>query len=100
MLWSLALLVLAWTAGIELVTCVGRFGFGLRSKDWASRYRPFTLGVRVHHAYFAALVLPAALLAPVEIGLRDVLVAAAAGLVLSDLLHHFVVLPVLTGEIE
>lgn len=100
MVWTAAVLVLVWTAGFELLTCVGRFGLGLRSKVWANRCKPYTLGIRVHHAYFAALVLPAALLMPMEAWIRDVLIAAAAGLVLSDLLHHFVVLPILTGEFE
>jgi len=100
MTWTMAALVLAWTAGFELVTCVGRFGFGLRSRIWVDRYRPYTLGVRVHHAYFAAPVLPAALLVPMEGWLQAQFIAAAAGLVLSDLLHHFVVLPVLTGEMD
>ncbi len=100
MAWTAAALVLGWTAGFELLTCVCRFGFGLRSKVYAERYRRYTLGVRVHHAYFAALVLPAALMVPMEAWLQRALVAAALGLVLSDLLHHFVVLPILTGEFE
>jgi hypothetical protein len=100
MLWTLAALAVAWTVGFELLTCVFRFGIGLRSKVYANRYRRYTLGIRVHHAYFAAVVLPAAYGVPMEPWMRDILVAAAAGLVLSDLVHHFVVLPILTGEFE
>jgi len=97
---TVAALVLGWTAGFELITCIGRFGFGLRSKGWAERCRPYTLGLRVHHAYFAVPVFPVALLASPEPWLQRTLVAAALGLVLSDLLHHFVVLPLFTGEFE
>jgi hypothetical protein len=100
MFWTLVGLAAAWTVGFELLTCLFRFGLGLRSKVYANRYRRFTLGIRIHHAYFAAAVLPAAYAVPMEGWLRDILAAAAAGLVFSDLLHHFVVLPILTGEFE
>lgn len=100
MFWTLAALAAAWTAGFELLTCLFRFGLGLRSKVYANRYRRFTLGIRIHHAYFAAAVVPLALGVPMEAWLRDVLLAASAGLVFSDLLHHFVVLPIVTGEFD
>ncbi len=96
--WTLVALAAGWTLVFEALTCAGRFGLGLRSRVYAGLYLRYTFGVRVHHAYFAAPLLPAALLTPLEAGAREFAVAVALGLVFSDLLHHFIVLPLLTGE--
>jgi len=42
--------ILLLTAVIEIITCVGRFGFKLRSRD-------FKWPVRIHHGYFGIVIL-------------------------------------------
>lgn len=81
--------VLAWSlivaALIELVTVVFRFGLhreANRDARWLSRV---THGYRVHHGY---------------VGVLFILLGLGTGLLLSDLLHHFVVLWLLTRKHE
>ncbi len=96
--------LLLWTAGatlaFEAITCLGRFGFGFRSREIAPLYKRCTFGVRIHHGYVGAAAVPPTFLVGMEPALQVALGAAAGGLILSDLLHHFVVLPILTGEFD
>jgi hypothetical protein len=90
------------TALIEVVTVVLRFGLGLEaSRDTASSVGRLTGGIRVHHGYFgllAILVAIALLRRWPPVG-RWLLVVGAA-LVLSDLVHHFLVLWPIVGSPE
>ena len=92
--------VLAWTALFEVVTLVLRFGFSLEStRDTASTVGVLTAGLRVHHSYLGMLLLPAAAWLPRRAtGLERKLAGIAGGLVCSDLVHHFLVLWLLTGS--
>ncbi len=76
------------TVIIELVTCIGRFIFKLRSRDvkWP---------VRIHHGYVGIVVLLAWFFTPYEW-----LLIIGTSLLLSDALHHFVVLPLTVGRTE
>jgi hypothetical protein len=82
----------ALTLGIELLCCLFRFVFRMRSREIQARW----LGVRIHHGYTGVALFPALFFLPsmwaAWIG------AVAVALVLSDLLHHFVVLPLATGQ--
>ncbi len=89
---------------LELLTCMGRFVIGFSVKEHESAVTALTFGVRIHHGYT---------------GLAFVIVAAAVGrftkcprkhlrkvsifgvaLVVSDFIHHFIVLYLVTGSTE
>ena len=98
--------VLRWGAVgaliFEALTVLLRFGFGLRSTtDTPQVVRAISFGVRVHHGYIGAALIVAAL----ALGRRHARTArwaAVAGiaLLLSDLVHHFVILWAVTGSPE
>lgn len=80
------------TAAIELLCCLFRFGFGFRAREIQRRW----IGIRLHHGYLAAPLLAALPFSPAP--WLGWIVASAAALVVSDLLHHLVVLPWRTGQ--
>lgn len=86
---------LAGAALCEIVACVGRFGAGVRSADVIT---PLTLGVRIHHGYVGAALLVLALVLPPK--WRYASAAIGLALVVSDLIHHFVVLPLALGSFD
>jgi len=100
MLTTFLLVTLASTAAFELFTCLGRFLFGLRSREIAPRYKRFTLGVRIHHGYVGAAAVPPVFIVGMDVFSQILVGAVAAGLILSDLVHHFVVLPLTTGKCD
>ena len=98
--------VLVWgavgAAAFEAVTLLLRFGFDLRGvRDTPRFLRALTFGVRVHHGLIGAalIVIALALNHRYATFARWVGVAGIA-LVLSDLVHHFLVLWPLTGSPE
>ncbi|MDP6467037.1 MAG: hypothetical protein QF918_04835 [Pirellulaceae bacterium] len=93
--WSLAL-----TFIIELVTVVLRFGLQLDStRDTASTIGRLTFGIRIHHGYCGlALMLAACFLISRFPRLARWGLIIGLALVLSDLIHHFLVLWPLTGS--
>lgn len=97
---SLILLTLATTVAFEVFTCAARFFLGLRSREIAPRYKRYTLGVRIHHGYVGAVAVPPSFLVSSDPVFSPMLMAVAAGLILSDLVHHFLVLPLTTGEFD
>ena len=98
---TLLWLTLGTTALFEIVTCIFRFGFKMRSREIAPRFKKYTLGMRIHHGYVGAVMIPPTLLlVPEGSFLALGLLAFGAGLILSDLLHHFVVLPIFTGRMD
>jgi hypothetical protein len=81
----------------EAITCALRFGLGLQSTRDTSTLARFTFGLRIHHGYAGvALLIGCAFLKPSR--LRDGLIIAGIGLAASDLVHHFVVLWLVTGD--
>ena len=93
--WTLVLTIV-----FEIITCVLRFGMGLEStRDTASTIGRLTLGLRIHHSYVGVAMLPIALF------IRDrwpriaeATIVIGLALVLSDLIHHFLVLYPITGS--
>jgi len=84
---------------IELVTVGIRFGLGLNAPESTSWLAAYTFGYRLHHGYPGLLALVVA--ACLGRGLaRNLLIVAGLGLFLSDILHHFVVLQLVTGNHE
>ncbi len=85
LLWILGL-----TLAFEGVTCLFRFGFGLQSTRDTTWLARFTFGIRIHHGYTGVLLVVVALCGDgtwCQWALR-----VGAALVLSDLIHHFLVL--------
>ncbi len=92
LLWIIGLTLL-----LELVTCVLRFVAGLRAArdtGWLARY---TLGFRIHHGYVGLLAIAVGACLIEQGRWRDLLLIAGCSLLLSDLIHHFVVLWITEG---
>ena len=84
---------------IELITAVFRFGLGLESNQDTRFLAQWTLGWRIHHGYFGLIGLVLCCLVPTG-RRRTVLLIISIGLVVSDFMHHFLVLWLLTGSPE
>jgi hypothetical protein len=82
---------------IELLTMALRFGLHLEStRDTAGTIGTLTFGLRIHHGYIGLFLIPLAWCFP--LGLRHLLWIVAIGLIMSDLMHHFLVLWPITGS--
>lgn len=87
------------TAIFEGITIAGRLLSGGSASDWIEAAQP-PLWLRVHHMFWAIPVAAfAAALGNRLPRLSRALEAIAVGLIASDLLHHFVVLPLWVGNI-
>ena len=87
------------TVAIELVTCFLRFGFGLEAMRDTGALGAWTFGLRIHHGYLGAALVILGLLLARGFVLRWMLIIGGA-LVLSDLIHHFLVLWPIKGSPE
>ena len=91
-----------WAILIECMTVFGRFGFHLESQQSTAFLAHFTHGLRIHHGYIGVLLLllvVAGLLRRRRATARLSIVVGVA-LVLSDAVHHFLVLLPVTGSPE
>lgn len=88
---------LALAAVLEAVTCAMRFGAGLESTRDTGFLARLTLGLRVHHGYLGVVLLAVAPGLPTLRG-RHAARVLGIGLLVSDLVHHFLVLWPLTGS--
>jgi hypothetical protein len=97
---ELVVYTLLLTVLVEGVTVLLRFGAGLRAPEvTASTVGRLTCGIRLHHGYFGiAVLLAAAVLARRRPAEARWLLAIGAALLLSDLVHHFLVLWPVTGS--
>ena len=93
--WCLAL-----TIGIELFTCLLRFGFSLESQKDTAWMAPFTFGYRDHHGYWGILLAVIAAFGWRRRTIRNALLIVGGALFLSDMIHHFLVLWPVTGSPE
>ena len=90
--WCLVL-----TGAIEAITCLLRFLLRLEATRDTGFLRVMTFGLRIHHCYLGlAAVLVGAVFASGDALSWLVIVGSAC--VLSDLVHHFVVLQLVVGE--
>ena len=91
---------LIWAVLFEILTCVLRFGFSLEStRDTASTIGQLTLGIRIHHSYIGIACIAAAFWLEPRFPRSSVhLLAVGIGLFVSDMIHHFVVLWIITGN--
>jgi hypothetical protein len=83
---------------IEMLTCILRFGIKLQSTRDTTFIGRFTFGYRVHHGYIGLIAILAALSPLLRGRVRVWTFRVGLALLLSDLLHHFVVLWITTGS--
>ena len=88
--WLLVTTVLA-----ELVTLYLRFGLNATAVEF-NRTAPLVL--QVHHMFWSIPLVVVAAIFWRKTKVRGALLGLAGGLVVSDLLHHFVVLPLTVGN--
>jgi hypothetical protein len=92
--WGLLLAIV-----LELFTAWLRFGFGLASSQATAMLGKCTCGLRIHHGYLGLPILLAVWCLPAsQSGWRKLGVLIAIGLIVSDLVHHFLVLWPITGS--
>ena len=91
---------LIWAVFFEILTCVLRFGFALEStRDTASTIGRLTLGIRIHHSYIGIACIAVAFWLEQRFPRSSFhLLAIGLGLFISDMIHHFVVLWIITGN--
>lgn len=88
--WTLAVTVM-----VELVTVYLRFGRRMSATEF-NRTAPLLL--QVHHMFWSLPVFAAVLFVWPRPRLSGALLGIAWGLVLSDLAHHFIILPLTVGH--
>jgi hypothetical protein len=96
--------ILVCTLICELSTCVGRFGFKISLKEKEQVIKKLTLGIRIHHGYVGIGMILAAVVANAYVSSHSpwpsLLGVVGWGLLLSDTIHHFLVLYFMTGKTE
>ena len=94
--------ILIWiailTVVFEAITAILRFGFGLQATQSTAFISHLTFGIRIHHGYIGVLLLLISLIPSIPIYVRNVLIILGGSLFLSDLIHHFIVLWLVTGD--
>ncbi|MFQ5504136.1 MAG: hypothetical protein ACE5F1_04960, partial [Planctomycetota bacterium] len=95
---------ISWIAGltvlVEAVTCLGRFVFDVQATRDTGWLAGVTFGLRVHHGYLGILLLLLCPLVRRASASRVACLRLGSALLLSDLLHHFVVLWLIQGDPE
>jgi hypothetical protein len=92
----IALWAVAVTGVVEAITLAVRFGTGVSAAQFSAAGPPLVL--RIHHMFWS---IPLLLIAPFvwrRPKIASALLGVAIGLVASDLLHHFLILPLLVGN--
>ncbi len=90
----------------EFITLISRFYFGLEATRDTTIIGNFTGGVRIHHGYLGVLLMVITFISLRHSGNFSNTTFSAAhwmfvlggALLLSDLIHHFVVLQLITGD--
>ncbi len=80
------------TLGIVAFTILGRAVFGSMKKHYPKRL----LKVRIHHGYMGLVLMAIGS----GLGLEEWIFTLGAALFLSDVLHHFLILPLWVGKTE
>ncbi len=84
---------------LEALTIYLRFGRNMKSPERTAWIGRMTRGYRVHHGYHGFTCIPLGMIVfPGAIG--EWLVIAGLALLLSDAIHHFIVLKLTTGHHE
>jgi len=87
----------ALTAIFEALAILFRFGFGMESTHETSALAAFTFGLRIHHGYLGVPMIIIGVVLSSRSFARWLKILGGA-LVLSDLIHHFLVLWPITGS--
>jgi hypothetical protein len=87
-------------AVFEILTCVLRFGFALQStRDTAFSIGRLTMGMRIHHSYTGIACAGLAFWLEQRFPKSSFhLLSIGIGLFISDMIHHFLVLWIITGN--
>ena len=86
------------TLVIEAITVLLRFGFKIQATQSTAFIARFTFGIRIHHGYLGIVFIIVSLVADLPAYLSNTLLILGSSLLLSDLIHHFVVLRLITGD--
>lgn len=90
-------LTIALTVLFELLTIGARVFYGQSAAEWTQATNP-PLVLRVHHLFWSIPFVIAALTLSKLTRTSLVLWSIAFALILSDLIHHFIVLPIWVGN--
>ena len=85
--------VIILTLIIEFILIIGRLIFG-SMKETFKKHKS-KLKVRIHHGYIGVVLVLIYLF-----WLQDILLVVGLSLIFSDLIHHFIVLPLWIGRTE
>jgi len=84
--------ILLLTLLIEIATIASRALFGSAQKFYTKNRIP----IRIHHGYIGLALIALYILFPVP----TIFIVTGTALFLADLIHHFIVLPILVGRRE
>lgn len=98
--WELWLGAAAVTVLFEAVTCAFRFGCGLTAREDLTWMRRWTRGLRLHHGYPGVAMVGVSFAGALSGPIESAVIIVGWGLLLSDAVHHFVVLPLTVGRTE
>ncbi len=90
--------ILIYTFIIEAVTVFFRFGLGKESTKDTAFLKHLTFGYRIHHGYIGLLAVTLLPFLNISGRTKNFLIILGWSLVLSDLIHHFLVLWPVTGS--
>jgi len=88
--WTIAV-----TIGVEAITCYLRFGTGASATEF-NKSAPLLL--QIHHMFWSVPIFVALPFCWQHARLSGVLLGIAFGFIISDLMHHFLVLPLTVGN--
>lgn len=83
---------------IETITCILRFVLDLQSTRDTGHLRHFTFGLRIHHGYIGLIAIVFAMGLTMPRSVRRWGFVIGMALLVSDLVHHFIVLWYTTGS--
>ena len=92
--------VIIITLLMELLTCLLRFCIGMRPARDTSWLAPYTFRVRIHHGYLGVIAILSSVWFAEHGAVREWALTIGTALVLSDLIHHFLVLWPIQGNPE
>lgn len=85
---------------MEVFTCFLRFNLGWKARRDTRFLAPFTFGLRIHHGYVGLAILAVCWFISGESAVRTWALWIGAGLFVSDVVHHFLVLWPIVGSPE
>lgn len=90
--------IFVYTFIIEAVTVFFRFGLGKESTRDTAFLKHLTFGYRIHHGYIGLLAIALLPFLKIPAKAKNFILIIGWAMVLSDLIHHFLVLWPVTGS--